>query len=113
MILFSILNSIHFFFANPQDLYIYVNEQEEFSAFNESSALIWVKKDLMYGDWYSGENEDATYSHSTQLKASEVRSCLVRPFNTFSFASPRAKFNTCYLVRVFGTHSPKARPVQL
>ena len=54
------------------DLYIYVNEEEEFGAFNDSGALVWVKKDLMYGDWYSGENQDATYSHATQFKTSEV-----------------------------------------
>ena len=28
----------------------------------------------MYGDWYSGPNEDGTFSFSTQFEASEVTS---------------------------------------
>ena len=91
------------------DLYIYVNEQEEFGAFNDSEALIWTKKDLMYGDWYSGENGDATYSHSTQLKATEVR-CL--PAAAQIWSVPRMR-NGCYVVRVFGEHPPRARPTDL
>lgn len=53
------------------DLYIYVSEQKDFGDFNNSNALIWTKEGLVYGDWYSGENGDGTYSFSTTIPASE------------------------------------------
>ena len=55
-----------------QDLYIYVSEQKEFGDFNNSDALIWTKKDLQYGDWSTGENNDGIYTFSTSFPASEV-----------------------------------------
>ena len=64
------LTSIVFFFF--QDLYVYVSEKTDFNDFNDSSALIWTKLDLWYGDFYSGENQDGTYSFSTTLPTSEV-----------------------------------------
>lgn len=62
----------HFF----QDLYVYVSEKAEFSEFNDSTALIWSKMDMWYGDFYSGENLDGTYSFSTTLPTSEVSQTL-------------------------------------
>ena len=55
-----------------QDLYVYLSETEEFAGFKDVDALVWKKTGLVYGDWYSGENEDGTYSFSTQFEASEV-----------------------------------------
>ena len=51
---------------------MYVSEKTDFNDFNDSSALIWTKLDLWYGDFYSGENQDGTYSFSTTLPTSEV-----------------------------------------
>jgi len=53
------------------DLYVYLSESEEFAAFKDVDSLIWTKTGLVYGDWYSGENEDGTYSFSTQFDASK------------------------------------------
>ena len=50
---------------------MYVSEQEVFGDFNNSDSLIWVKEGLEYGDWYSGENGDGTYSFSASFPASE------------------------------------------
>ena len=49
-----------------------MSEKTDFNDFNDSSALIWTKLDLWYGDFYSGENQDGTYSFSTTLTTSEV-----------------------------------------
>jgi len=49
-----------------------VSEKTQFTDFNDSSALIWTKTDLWYGDFYSGENEDGTYTFSTTLPTTEV-----------------------------------------
>ena len=56
-----------------QDLYVFVSEQEDFVDFNNSEALVWSMKGLEYGDWYSGENGDGTYTGTTKIKATEVR----------------------------------------
>lgn len=39
--------------------------------FDNPKALVWMQEGLEYGDWYSGENGDGTYTHSTQIEASE------------------------------------------
>lgn len=54
------------------DLYVYVSEKTEFTDFNDSSALVWVKNDLWYGDYYSGENEDGTYTFTTTIPTTET-----------------------------------------
>ena len=52
------------------DLYVFLSEDSEFVNFNDSSALIWKKEGLIYGDWESGPNGDGTYSFSTTLETS-------------------------------------------
>lgn len=54
----------------PMDLYVYVSEKTQFSEFNDSSALIWIQKGLVYGDFESGDNKDGTYSFSTTIPTS-------------------------------------------
>ena len=54
------------------DLYVFLSEDPEFVNFNDSGALIWTKKGLVYGDWESGPNGDGTYSYSTQIETSET-----------------------------------------
>lgn len=55
------------------DLYVFKSESEIFKEFEEPSALVWMKEDLVYGDWTSGPNGDGTFSHSMTFPASEVR----------------------------------------
>lgn len=55
------------------DLYVYKSEAESFSEFNDPSALVWMKEDLVYGDWTGGPNADGTFFHSMTFPASEVR----------------------------------------
>ena len=54
------------------DLYVYLSEAEEFAAFKDVDALVWKHTGLVYGDWYSGENQDGTYSFSTKFPVSET-----------------------------------------
>ena len=57
---------------SPQDLYVYISEHEHFTDFNVSSALFWQKRDLVYGDWTSGENADGCYEHYGEVDISQV-----------------------------------------
>uniref|UniRef100_A0A8B9DT98 CLPTM1 regulator of GABA type A receptor forward trafficking n=1 Tax=Anser cygnoides TaxID=8845 RepID=A0A8B9DT98_ANSCY len=59
---------------SPQDLYVYISEHEHFTDFNVSSALFWQKRDLVYGDWTSGENADGCYEHYGEVDISQVGS---------------------------------------
>lgn len=53
------------------DLYAYLSEDEHFGAFNDSNALVWSQKDLMYGDWTGGLQGDGSFSTSTSFTASK------------------------------------------
>ncbi|XP_050187116.1 putative lipid scramblase CLPTM1 [Myiozetetes cayanensis] len=53
------------------DLYVYISEHEHFTDFNASSALFWQKRDLVYGDWTSGDNADGCYEHFGELDISQ------------------------------------------
>ncbi|XP_062454285.1 LOW QUALITY PROTEIN: putative lipid scramblase CLPTM1 [Rhea pennata] len=53
------------------DLYVYISEHEHFTDFNVSSALFWQKRDLVYGDWTSGENADGCYEHYGEVDISQ------------------------------------------
>lgn len=55
-----------------QDLYVYISEHEHFTDFNVSSALFWQKRDLVYGDWTSGDNADGCYEHYGEVDISQV-----------------------------------------
>lgn len=53
------------------DMYVYVSEQEFFNDFNNPSALFWTKRNLIYGDWSSGNDEEGTYTFSKTIIPSE------------------------------------------
>lgn len=56
------------------DLYVYLSEAEDFKEFRNRDSLIWSESGLVYGDWYSGPEQDGTrvfnhkFSPSDQLK---------------------------------------------
>ncbi|KAK2583559.1 hypothetical protein KPH14_009512 [Odynerus spinipes] len=56
------------------DLHVYLSEAENFKQFDDPNALIWFEQGLIYGDWYSGPNNDGsrdlhyTFTPSDQLK---------------------------------------------
>ncbi|KAK3593434.1 hypothetical protein CHS0354_020196 [Potamilus streckersoni] len=53
------------------DMYVYISEQEDFTDFDNTDTLFWVKKGLVYGDWESGPNGDGSFVQSGQIAASE------------------------------------------
>ncbi|XP_050720980.1 putative lipid scramblase CLPTM1 [Eriocheir sinensis] len=53
------------------DLYVFKSESDTFSEFEDPSALVWMKEDLLYGDWTGGPSGDGTFSHSMTFPASE------------------------------------------
>ncbi|XP_046737952.1 cleft lip and palate transmembrane protein 1 homolog [Diprion similis] len=42
------------------DLYVYLSEAEDFKDYKDPSALIWLESGMIYGDWYSGPDQDGT-----------------------------------------------------
>lgn len=67
-------NVINTFIFSPclQDLYVYVSQDEVFSDFNNTEALFWFHRDLVYGDWATGENGDGCYEHYKDMEIPEV-----------------------------------------
>jgi len=55
-----------------QDLHVYVSQEEVFSDFNSTDALFWFQRDLVYGDWATGESGDGCYEHYKELDIPEV-----------------------------------------
>ncbi|XP_033880559.1 putative lipid scramblase CLPTM1 [Acipenser ruthenus] len=53
------------------DLHVYISESEHFTDFNNTEALLWEQTDLVYGDWFSGENGDGCYQHYQELDVPE------------------------------------------
>lgn len=51
---------------------MYISEHEHFTDFNVTSALFWEQRDLVYGDWTSGENADGCYERYAELDIPEV-----------------------------------------
>ena len=66
--------SLYFSPLTPlQDLYVYISQDEVFSDFNNTEALFWFHRDLIYGDWNMGEDGDGCYEHYRDLDIPEVR----------------------------------------
>ncbi|XP_037957516.1 cleft lip and palate transmembrane protein 1 homolog [Teleopsis dalmanni] len=59
------------YFENGQiyDLHIWLSTIENEINFKQGSNLIWLQKDLVYGDWKSGPKRDGIHHHSTKIKA--------------------------------------------
>uniref|UniRef100_A0A4W5NVK5 CLPTM1 regulator of GABA type A receptor forward trafficking n=1 Tax=Hucho hucho TaxID=62062 RepID=A0A4W5NVK5_9TELE len=53
------------------DLYVYISQDEVFSDFNNTQSLFWFHRDLVYGDWNTGEDGDGCYEHSIDLDIPE------------------------------------------
>lgn len=51
---------------------MYVSQEEVFSGFNNTEALFWYHRDLVYGDWTTGENGDGCYEHYQEMEIPEV-----------------------------------------
>lgn len=52
-------------------MYVYLSEQETFTDFDNPKALFWEKKNLIYGDWYSGIDNDGTYTITKEIIPTE------------------------------------------
>lgn len=56
----------------PQDMYVFLSEDQWFDKFDDPSALIWKHEELTYGDWEAGPNKDGTFSIEHKIHTSEV-----------------------------------------
>lgn len=41
-------------------MHVYLSEFEKFKQFDDPRTLIWLERGLIYGDWYSGPNNDGS-----------------------------------------------------
>ncbi|XP_015681214.1 cleft lip and palate transmembrane protein 1 [Protobothrops mucrosquamatus] len=82
------------------DLHVYISEHEHFTDFNATSALFWEQRDLVYGDWTSGENFDGCYERYTELEIPESvqhnGSIYIHVYFTKSGFHPDPKEKTLY-----------------
>lgn len=53
-------------------MYVYVCEDESKPNFADSSQLIWLQRDLIYGDWTSGKENDGIYKKDAVITISPV-----------------------------------------
>lgn len=53
------------------DLHVFLSEKEHFTEFNSSADLFWEQRDLVYGDWSSGENGDGCYEQYSEISVPE------------------------------------------
>lgn len=60
-------------FANGTilDMYVYVSEDEQFEDYGNSDNILWIKKNLVYGDWIAGGEGDGSFSYKKTLQVSE------------------------------------------
>ncbi|TPX32479.1 hypothetical protein SeMB42_g07611 [Synchytrium endobioticum] len=50
------------------DLYVYLSEQEDFTAFSNDSSLIWFQQNVLYGNTSEYRRHDTTYTPSENVK---------------------------------------------
>ena len=53
------------------DLYVYLSESKIFTDFGDPNAQVWTEKELIYGDWTSGPENDGTRVHIHKFTPSE------------------------------------------
>ena len=58
-------------------MYVYLSEYEKFKSFNDSSALYWSLKDIEYGNWNGGDNNDGMFTYASNFPTTTVRFCIV------------------------------------
>lgn len=58
--------------GTSMDFFVYVAENEFSPNFSDINQLIWSQKNIIYGDWTGGPNQDSTYEFKTNIPISEV-----------------------------------------
>lgn len=77
------------------DLSVYLSESENFKLFDDPQSLIWFEEGLVYGDWYSGPNQDGSrileYSFAPSERLKQNGSIYLHIYVTKSGKSPNPK----------------------
>ncbi|XP_012219358.1 putative lipid scramblase CLPTM1 [Linepithema humile] len=77
------------------DLSVYLSESEKFKQFDDPRSLIWFEEGLIYGDWYSGSNQDGSrvleYSFAPSEHLKQNGSIYLHVYITKSGKSPNPK----------------------
>jgi hypothetical protein len=51
---------------------VYVSERSDEPSFKDENELVWIQKNIMFGDWEGGPNKDGILEYQTQIKISDV-----------------------------------------
>lgn len=51
---------------------MYVSERSDEPSFKDENELVWIQKNIMFGDWEGGPNKDGILEYQTQIKISDV-----------------------------------------
>lgn len=51
---------------------MFASENELRPDFRDPSQLLWLRKDLVYGDWYAGPNGDGQFTTQVTIPLSSV-----------------------------------------
>lgn len=101
------------------DMYVYVSEDEEFASFDDPDNILWIQKNLIYGDWMGGPNGDGSLNRKKTIQISEgVRnngSIYLHAYIVKSGKTPNPKDgkdvyggkNVCYLRRMLNKYKKK------
>ncbi|XP_072319817.1 putative lipid scramblase CLPTM1 [Eucyclogobius newberryi] len=54
------------------DMHVYISPEEVFTDFNNTDALFWFHRDLVYGDWNTGDDGDGCYYHDKEMDIPET-----------------------------------------
>ena len=57
-----------FSFGDELSVWVYVNDEEHFTSFTDSSALFWREDSIKYGSWDTGDHGDGSYTINGTLK---------------------------------------------
>uniref|UniRef100_A0A8C8IAC6 Cleft lip and palate transmembrane protein 1 n=1 Tax=Oncorhynchus tshawytscha TaxID=74940 RepID=A0A8C8IAC6_ONCTS len=73
------------------DLYVYISQDEVFSDFNDTQSLFWFHRDLVYGDWNTGEDGDGCYEEQEGEKVQMNGSLYIHVYFTKTGFHPDPK----------------------
>ena len=89
------------------DFYVYIWELEHFDGFEDSRALYFLEKDIEYGDWTLGENQDGILTYSSNFELTPTMqnngTIYMHVFFTETGRSPNPNDKTYSKRRTFST----------
>jgi hypothetical protein len=71
-------------------MYVYISELNKFNDFEDKNVLFWELKDIEYGDWTGGKNNDGIFEKNGQIQLTSVINTLLLTINRLFYLSIRS-----------------------